>query len=62
MTYLIQNNVAHFYNTKDVEVSFLNTITIHTNKHSIFLLKRDDVKMVINTPFVSNDVFVKCEE
>jgi mRNA-degrading endonuclease HigB of HigAB toxin-antitoxin module len=61
MTYLIQNNVAHFYNTQDIEVSFPYTITIHTNKHSMFLLKRDDVKKVIDIPFVLNDVFVKSE-
>jgi hypothetical protein len=61
MTYLIQNNVAHFYNTQDVEVSFSNTKTIHTNKHSMFLLKRDDVNKVMNVPFVFNDVFVKSE-
>jgi hypothetical protein len=59
MTYIIQNNIAHFYNTEDVEVSFPNSETIHTNKHSIHLLLRDDVNKVIDTPFRLNDVFIR---
>lgn len=60
MTYLIQNNIAHFYNREDINnISFPNTIVIHTNKPSILLLNRKDVKRVIDVPFALNNVFVK---
>ncbi len=56
-TYLIKNNIAHFYSREDLEVSFPNTEVVHTSKHPIELVKTHGVKNVINVPFVLNKKF-----
>jgi hypothetical protein len=61
-TYLIQNDIAHFYNREDVTVWFPNSKTVHTNKHPLHLIKSHSVKKVINIPFELNEKFIRYEE
>lgn len=61
-TYLIQNNVAHFYNREDVTVWFPNSETVYTNEHSLNLINSHNVKKVNDIPFKLNTEFIRYEE
>jgi hypothetical protein len=61
-TYLIQNNIAHFYNNENVNVWFPNSETVHTNEHSLNLIKSHKVNKVIDIPFKLNTDFIRYEE
>jgi hypothetical protein len=58
-TYLIQDNVAHFYSNENVDVEFQNSKTIHADGHPINIIKSHNVKKVINVPFKLNKVFIR---
>lgn len=58
MTYLIQDNIAHFYNREDIEVNDIpNCTVLHTNQNWIDLILTGVVKKVIHTPFRINEDF-----
>jgi hypothetical protein len=61
-TYIIQDNIAHFYNTKNVNVWFPKSETVHIEEHPLNLIKSYGVKKVINKPFNLNTEFIKYEE
>ena len=58
MTYLIQNNNIHFYNTKNIDVSFPNATTIHTNDQSLATLNKYKCNKIYLVPFKLNTVFI----
>lgn len=57
MTYLIQDNVAHFYNRANLNVQFKNAVTVYVEGHSLTLIKTHNVKKVIDVPFKLNKEF-----
>lgn len=57
MTYLIQDNIAHFYNREDVKVDVPNCTVLHTNQSWIELVCNNVVKKVVHTPFSLNKDF-----
>ena len=59
MTYLIQDNIAHFYNREDVKVDDVpnDTIVLHTDLSWIQLVCDKVVNKVVLTPFVLNKDF-----
>jgi hypothetical protein len=56
MTYLIKDNVAHFYNRENVEANVPNCKVLHTNSW-VELLTTKVVGKVVNIPFPLNDEF-----
>ena len=61
-TYLIQNNIAHFYNRENVTVWFPESKTVYTEEHSLNLIKSHNVKKVIDKPFKFNTEFIRYEK
>jgi len=58
MTYLIQDNIAHFYNREDVDIIDIpNCTVLHTNLSWIELVCNKVVDKVIHTPFRLNEDF-----
>ena len=61
-TYLIQDNIAHFYNNENVTVWFPETETVHIENHPISLMKTHGVKKIVNVPFKLNTEFVRYKQ